>query len=115
MRLSIRSKNVKLSLAAQERIRLRMASALARFNRRVQDATASFVDMNGPKGGVDKQCRLVVRLRPNDKVTIEETGSELFAAVTRAIDRAKRAVARALRRRRDRKIDRHGFSPRSES
>jgi len=101
MRLSIRCKNVRLTETVQERIRLRLESALARFRHRIHEVVTSVADLNGPKGGVDKQCRLIVRLRPKGKVTIEETGSSLFAAVTRAADRTRQAVRRALRRRRD--------------
>jgi putative sigma-54 modulation protein len=112
MSLHIRSKNFRLTEAVQQRIRLRLAVALTRFHRWGRDATATCADLNGPKGGVDKQCRLVVRLRPNGKVTIEETDSNLLVAIGRAADRLKRTVGRALDRRRDTKIDRNGFSPR---
>ena len=112
MRLFIRCKNVRLTEAVRERIRVRLAALLARFAHRVGDVTASLADMNGPKGGVDKQCRLVVRLRPKGEVTIEETDRNLFAAISRASERIKRTVGRALERRRDAKVSRGGFSPR---
>ena len=112
MRLFIRCKDFTLSEAVRERIRLRLASILARFADRIGDVTTSFADLNGPKGGVDKQCRVVVRLRPRGKVTIEETDRDLFAAITRASGRVKRTVGRAVQRRRDAKINRGGFRPR---
>jgi ribosome-associated translation inhibitor RaiA len=85
---------------------------LARFGHRIQDVAASLVDLNGSKGGVDKLCRVVVRLRPNGKVTIQETENNIFTAFARALDRAKRAVARTLERRRDARNNRNGFNPR---
>jgi len=115
MSLFIRCKNFRLSKAVRERIRFRLASAIARFEHRIRDVTTCLVDLNGPKGGVDKQCRLVVRLHPKGKFTIEETDSNLFAAIAHAADRLRRSIGRAVERKRDAKINRNGFCPRSES
>ena len=59
-----------------------------------------------PSGGRDKQCRLVVRLIPAGKVTIEEKHTDIAAAVALAADRAGWNVGRELKRRRDAKGDR---------
>jgi putative sigma-54 modulation protein len=111
MRLVIRCKNVKVTEAIREKVRLRVGTALRRFDQRIRDVAASLVDVNGPKGGVDKQCCLVVRLHHKGKIMVKETGSSEFAAITLAAARIKRAVTRALQRRNDAKIDRDGFSP----
>jgi putative sigma-54 modulation protein len=112
MSLYIRSKNLRLSEKTREHFRFRLMSILDRFGHRIQDVDASLSDLNGPKGGVDKQCRVVVRLRPNGKVTIQETESNIFTAFARALDRAKHAVGRTLERRHDAKSNRNGFNPR---
>ncbi|MCL5745688.1 MAG: HPF/RaiA family ribosome-associated protein [Acidobacteria bacterium] len=113
MRLHIRSKNFSLTDALREQVRSRLAFALARFRKRIKNITASLIDLNGRKGGVDKQCRLIVQLLPNRTVTIEETDSNVSAAIARAADRAGHTVSRTLERCRNAKIDRHGFSPRN--
>ena len=94
-------RTVRLSEEWHEYLHARLAFALARFDHRILDITASLTDVNGPKGGVDKQCRLVVRLRPRGKVTIEQSASDLVAAIALAADRVSYAVSRALKRRRD--------------
>jgi len=101
MRLYVRSKKVRLSEELYEYLHARLAFALARFDRRILDITASLTDVNGPKGGVDKQCRLVVRLRPKGKVTIEQSATDVAAATDLAADRVSYAVSRALKRQRD--------------
>jgi putative sigma-54 modulation protein len=106
MRLYIRSKHIRLSEELREQAYARLAFALARFDRQVRDITVSLTDLNGPKGGVDKQCRLVARLRPNGRVTIEQSASDFHAAIARAADRMGYAVSRALKRRRDVRIKR---------
>lgn len=112
MRLHIHGKNFGLTDALREEVLSRMSFALARFSKRIKNITVNLADLNGPKGGVDKQCRLIVQLQPNRTVMIEETDSSVTAAIARSADRAGHAVSRALERWRDAKIDRHGFSPR---
>ncbi len=109
MRLYIRTKNVRLSEEWHDYLHARLAFALARFDHRILDITASLTDLNGPKGGVDKQCRLVVRLRPRGKVTIEQSASDFVAAIALAANRASYAVRRALTRRRDARAKRRRF------
>jgi putative sigma-54 modulation protein len=101
MRLYFHSKNVRLSEEWQDYLHARLAFALARFDHRILDITASLTDLNGPKGGVDKQCRLLVRLHPRGKVTIEQSASDFVAGIALAANRASYAVSRALKRRRD--------------
>jgi putative sigma-54 modulation protein len=101
MRLYIRSKNVRLSEEWHDYLHARLAIALARFDHRIRDITASLTDLNGPKGGVDKQCRVVVRLRPRGKVTTEQSASDFVAAIALGGNRLSYAVSRALERRRD--------------
>jgi ribosome-associated translation inhibitor RaiA len=101
MRLYIRAKNILHSEEWHDYLQSRLAFALARFDCRIRDITASLTDLNGPKGGVDKQCRLVVRMRPRGKVTIEQSASDFVAAIALAANRVGYAVSRALKRRRD--------------
>ena len=101
MRLQIRTKNFRLHDADRKEMERRLQFALSRFDGRISQVTVGLADLNGPRGGADKQCRLVVRLAPSGKVTIEETHANVSAAVALAADRAGRAVGRELKRRRD--------------
>ena len=112
MRLHIRCKSIRLTEKVQEQVRVRLAYALARFGHRIKEVTAKLADLNGCKGGIDKQCCLVVRLHRKGNVTIVQTASTVSAAIAQAADRAGHSVGRALKRRRDAKINRAGFSPR---
>jgi putative sigma-54 modulation protein len=101
MRLQIHTKNFRLHDTDREEMERRLQFALNRFDGRISQVTVGLADLNGPRGGTDKQCRLVVRLAPSGKVTIEETHANVSAAVALAADRAGRAVGRELERRRD--------------
>jgi ribosome-associated translation inhibitor RaiA len=51
-------------------------------------------DDNGPRGGVDKRCRLQLQLPGRPDVVVEDTHSDLYAAIAAAVERAARALGR---------------------
>ena len=108
MQLVIRSKNIELADGFKEYVEYRMRFALARFNQRIRDVVVTLADVNGPRGGVDKRCRVVVRLNPSAKLSIDETDVDLETAVAHAAERMERAVTRRLRRWR---MGKTGMSP----
>ena len=57
-------------------------------------------DVNGPKGGPDKRCRVVAHL-PTGPVVVRRAGRDPVAAVTAAAVRCRRLIRSRLRRRRD--------------
>jgi hypothetical protein len=61
-------------------------------------------DINGPKGGADKQCRLRVRGDSIPTLVVEHVGIDTVATVALAAERAEQVVLRTLARRR-------GFAP----
>jgi ribosome-associated translation inhibitor RaiA len=67
----------------------------------VEEVVVRFEDVNGPRGGIDKECRLQVRLAPWGALEVEERRADLYAAIDVAAQRLGRAVARELERRRD--------------
>lgn len=77
--------------------RKRLEFALGRFAGRVRSLTVRLTDVNGPRGGLDKKCLIAVRLtRLRHEVVIEDVGANHDVVVSRAAERASRAVSRAL-------------------
>ena len=111
MQVQIRAKNFRIPDITCDEMERRVCFALSRFVARISLVTVTLADSNGPRGGVDKQCHLVVRLTPSGKVTIEERHAEVSAAVALAADRAGWSVGRALKRRRDARRDRRSGEP----
>ena len=64
MRLEIHARNYELSDGLKDLIERRVRTALGRFARRIDRVTVSLSDVNGPRGGADKLCRLSVALLP---------------------------------------------------
>jgi ribosome-associated translation inhibitor RaiA len=75
--------------------------AVSRFSPRIDLVAVRLADTNGPRGGVDKECRIVVRLRPHGRLRVIERDASMHAAIARAADRLARAVAREIARRRE--------------
>lgn len=79
-------------------VRKRLEFALGRFAGRVRSLTVRLTDANGPRGGCDKKCVIAVRLTvPRRLVVIEDVDADHNAVVSRAAERASRAVSRAVR------------------
>jgi hypothetical protein len=56
--------------------------------------SACLADENGPKGGLDKSCRVSVDLGRLGVVIAEDTDATLEAAVCRAVEKAGRSNGR---------------------
>lgn len=103
MRVEVRGRGVSASTALREHAGRRLRFALGRFGARVARVSARLADVNGPRGGVDKECRLAARLQPAGELVVSERDADLYAAIDRAASRLGRAVSRELGRRVDRR------------
>ena len=92
-----------------DHIERRLRFALARFGSRVDRVVVFLQDRNGPKGGIDKVCRIVAKVQGCGSVMAAVADSDWKAAVDRATTRIGHTVARQI----DRARDRHGRSLRS--
>lgn len=84
--------------ALRQRIERRIGFALSRFSDELSAVLVRLDDLNGPKGGVDKRCRVQLRGASIGEVVVEETDVEWGPAIDRALSLAGRSVARALDR-----------------
>ncbi len=97
MKLEIHSKGFGLTEAIRSHTERRLAFAMDRFARRIRTILVWVGDLNGPKGGVDKCCRVAVELIQG-RVVLEERAPDLHLAIDRAADRAAEKVAREVKR-----------------
>ncbi len=101
--INVRGDGIEVSPALDQLVERRLSFALSRFGARVRAVSVRLVDLNGPRGGIDKKCAMQARLAPRGSVRVENTDSEFPAAIDRAATRLARAVVRALERRREAK------------
>lgn len=109
MDIDIRTRSFSLTSALRRHIERRLSFALSARDEHIQHICVRLSDVNGPRGGLDKCCSIRVVLAQLPSVVIEDTETDLYAAIDRAADRAGRTVGRQLERRRDR--DRSSGSP----
>lgn len=98
MELEVRGRHLHVSGALRQHLERRLGFALGRVSHRINTVWVRLEDTNGPKGGLDKRCRIKVAGGGGWLVMIEEHDSDAYAAVERAAGRAGRAVERTLER-----------------
>ena len=100
MRLEMHGANFELDDELKDYAARRLRFALGRLSGRIDRVSIRVSDVNGPRGGVDKRCRIAVTLVPRGEVMVEGSGHDPFILVAREAKRIGRAVRRELGRRR---------------
>lgn len=106
MQIDIRAKGFELSPALREHTERRLGFALSWASYDVSKVAVRLSDINGPRGGEDKCCRIQIALPGTADVVIEDTEADLYVAINRAVDRAERSLARRLERQREHRHER---------
>lgn len=83
---------------ASQKVQEILLTAVEPVTYRIKQICVYIQDVNGPRGGVDTQCRCVLHFRRLPPVVIRDRDTNLYALVHRVADR----VAEAVRRRKDR-------------
>lgn len=82
----------------RETVESRVRFVLRRLNTLVPRAEVLLDDVNGPRGGVDKRCRIALRTDGAGPVVISSIAADWRTALDEALARASRHVLRAWRR-----------------
>jgi len=101
MHFDIRQKDVRMTQILRDCIARRIEAALERFSSRIRRITLHLSDVNGPRGGVDKLCRVAVQLEGGEPIRTEGRGSEWLSLATEVAKRAAHSLTREVDRRRD--------------
>ena len=98
MQIRINNQLNALGHVAEKGIQAKIESAFTKYANRVKSVMLSAKDLNGPKGGVDKQCTVLVRLSGIGEVVATGEHQSLSQAIGTAIRRAERSVAKRIQR-----------------
>lgn len=96
MRTNYRSPQFQITPAIRAHSEARMATLKARHGDHVREMEIRFADLNGPKGGVDKLCRLQARIDGHPSVHAEGRDEDLYTAINLAFQRMERTLDRTL-------------------
>ncbi|MFM8282471.1 MAG: HPF/RaiA family ribosome-associated protein [Planctomycetaceae bacterium] len=99
MQWHLKAQGVDVPDGLASHIAARLAFALGRFMTRVERVVVFLHDVNGPRGGIDKACRILVRVRGCGMLTAAVVDSEWTVAVDRATTAISHTVARSIERR----------------
>jgi putative sigma-54 modulation protein len=83
---------------ARANIVRRLLFRFDRFSSRIDRVRVRIMDINGPRGGADKACKIDVRLRPTGNIIVQDIGEDFFRASDRASERAARSISRFIKR-----------------
>jgi ribosome hibernation promoting factor len=98
--IDVRARGFSITPGLRNAIERRLAFALDRYEQRIAGVRVVVGDLNGPRGGEDKSCRVEVRLRGARTVRATAVDSDAYTAIDAAVHRAGRAVGRTLQRER---------------
>lgn len=98
MQIDIQSRGFSLTDALLSYAQRRLLFAMSYCSGHVNRVAIRLSDVNGPRGGADKRCHIQVVLAGIPDVVVEDTEVDLYTAIDRAIDRARRTVVRKVDR-----------------
>jgi ribosome-associated translation inhibitor RaiA len=92
--IAIRS-DVPLTPATETRFRKKLERRVGHSGARISRGTIRFEDINGPRGGVDKECRIKLVLTGRPSVQASERDRDMEPAFDRASHKLDSALSRA--------------------
>jgi putative sigma-54 modulation protein len=81
----------------------RLTAALDQHEDKLIDILVHLHDLNGPKGGNDQRCQVIVQARHLPNIVIDERGDDLYNVISTAADRIKQAAGRQFNKQKDRR------------
>lgn len=94
MQFDIEARQFSLTPSLRQHIESQLRTKFTRFREKIGRVVVRVGDVNGPRGGIDKRCRLLVRTFGFKDIVINDKDSNLYAAIDRAAERAGRALHR---------------------
>ena len=113
MRFDIRIQRLDLHHEVSHYIERRLRFSPSRLASRLRTVNVRVFDVNGPRGGIDKCCRITAHILPSETVVLQEVDADLFAAIDRAARRISRTFTRSLTLERD--LRKKSNSPRPDT
>jgi len=98
VRVLIHPRTITADTGLRARVAGALETALAPVRAALHWVDVYLTDVNGPRGGPDKRCRVVAHL-PTGPVVVGRTGLDPVAAVTAAAVRCRRLIRNRLKKR----------------
>lgn len=104
LKTTIHSNDFRLTQALERFIKRSINKSLLACIDQVERVSVRLRDINGPKGGDDKECCVEVKLSNAPTVVVSKRNSDAYTGIRKALGRASRATLRRLNKKRGRKL-----------
>lgn len=98
MKIELRLHGIEPSQSLRDHAVRRIHTQLSRFGQEISAVVVRMSDINGPRRGIDKRCRITLRGRRFSELALDEVSRDSHAAVEGALDRIARVLGRELAR-----------------
>ncbi len=98
MNLDLQSRPFPITPALADAVETQLETIAQRFGSRVSSISVRLDDVNGKRGGIDKRCRIVVRMARHRSVVGQALSDDLYHAISLAARRAETALGRRRER-----------------
>lgn len=98
MELTITDLNVDINSENMSLIREKAHKVFNKVCDNIQKVTITINDINGPKGGKDKLCKVVLFVRGMPDIVVTDNQSSVSSAVNVALSRARVTLIKKLKR-----------------
>jgi len=96
MLVNIQSRHFSLSEALSKYVKSKVQIMMSRYESKINSINVSLFDINGPKGGEDKCCKIIIKINGASSIVVQETAEDLYDAINTCSRRARRVVKRQL-------------------
>ncbi len=97
MELTINNKNLDLTNENIARITQKTRRMFNKVSDKIQKINVTLNDVNGPKGGKDKRCQVVIQTVGMSDVVINDSQTSIGSAVSIALSRARITLIRKIK------------------
>lgn len=98
MNINVQTRHLKLTSELTEYVKRRIGFALqCRFDS-ISRVVVTLLDVNGPKGGEDMCCRILIKIDGQNNIIINDRQAHLRNAIDKAAEKASRAVSNRIER-----------------
>lgn len=98
MQIDIQSRGFSLTRSLLHYSEKRLFFTMSCFSNHINKVIVRLSDINGPRGGADKRCHLQLFIAGLPDIVVNDTEADMYAAIDRAMERARRTVGRKLDR-----------------
>ena len=98
MNIVIQCRDFSMTDSLKQYVENQLRFVLTRYSVHIVKINVTLLDINGPKGGLDKRCRVRLKFSKLPTIIIQDTQKNLYAAIKTCGTKLKRTVERDIKR-----------------